>query len=319
MSFQRCPATAELPERWLFEQGGARAMMVPSAGMNLVSLEIQGTPFLHLPSPLQSFMGRPKTGGVPLLHPWANRLRGDTYALRGTTVDLATSEGLKRDEHGLPMHGLVLRRPDFEVVPDGESSVVGVLDWNPTTVGFDAFPFAHRLEVRWSVRLEKAGVRATCTTRVLAGPDPVPLGTGWHPYLAPGGVDGTGALEVRSPRLQRVALDGLGLPIRDDGALSIVEEVDFDGPLGETPYDDLYLTPRDGWEVVVRRDGHRIRLVTDGQWPVVQIYAPVDAGYACVEPMLAPTAALSDGQARVVESGTSLSAGFSLVAERADA
>ena len=92
-------------------------------------------------------------------------------------------------------------------------------------------------------------------------------------------------------------------------------EKTFDGPLGETAYDDLFIAPVDGWEVEIRRGSARISIAADEQWPMLQIYAPVDAGYACVEPMLAPTAALSDGRARIVPTGQSFSASFSLHAE----
>ena len=315
MSFQCCPASGDLPERWVFQDRGVEATLVPSAGMNLTSLGIGGVPFLDLPSSLGEFMKHVQTGGVPLLHPWANRLRGDGYVAGGSEVDLSGFTDLKRDDNGLPIHGLVLRSPDFQVDVDGGRSVVGSLDWGPGVWGFEAFPFPHMLRVRWEIVSIPGSVRAVCTMSVDAGERDVPLGSGWHPYFAPGGLDRDTPLEVHSPSLRKVALDHLGLPVREGGDLTMLGEKTFDGPLGETAYDDLFIAPVDGWEVEIRRGSARISIAADEQWPMLQIYAPVDAGYACVEPMLAPTAALSDGRARIVPTGQSFSASFSLHAE----
>ena len=92
-----------------------QATVVPEAGMNLVSLVVAGVERLRMPEPLGPFMATARTGGVPLLHPWANRLRGDRYVFEGIEVDLGGFDGLKRDGTGLPMHGLLLRHGGWRV------------------------------------------------------------------------------------------------------------------------------------------------------------------------------------------------------------
>lgn len=315
MSFTCCPPTSDLPERWVFQAGDVQATVVPSAGMNLVSLEVGDVPFIDTPRPLGEFMAHVRTGGIPLLHPWANRLRGDLYRFGDVDVDLSGVSGLKRDDHGLPIHGLVLRSTDFDVELDGDGALVGSLAWRPGVWGFEAFPFEHVLRVRWSLTTTVSGVRVECTMTVEAGAGAVPIGAGWHPYLSPGGIDAESPLEVHSPPLERIELDELGLPVRKEGAFTVLGEATFDGPLGATAYDDLYRAPAGGWDVLVKRDDAQLRIAADDQWPMLQVYAPVGAGYVCVEPMLAATAALSDGDARVVQGGKTFSATFSLHAE----
>ena len=54
------------------------------------------------------------TMGIPLLHPWANRLAADEYRVNGTAVRLRPdSPMVARDEHGLPIHGLLGGSPHW--------------------------------------------------------------------------------------------------------------------------------------------------------------------------------------------------------------
>ena len=107
MQIEHVKASADgLPERYRVSGGGLQAEVVPGAGMCLTSLEIDGRPQIAMPLPLAEFMGTLKTGGVPLLYPWANRLAGDTYAFDGREVDLSEV-------------------PDLKQVLDGESNGMG--------------------------------------------------------------------------------------------------------------------------------------------------------------------------------------------------
>lgn len=317
MRFKRCPAESGNPERFeLIEAPGRRVVVVPAAGMNLVSVGIDGREMLRLPIPLDEFMSTQKTGGVPLLHPWANRLRGDVFEQDGMRVDLAAVPNLKRDGNGLPMHGLLLRFEAWELEQGGdgdEAWIEGRLDWPSFPDLMTAFPFPHRLRIRWTLRLISGGLEATCLHEVSAAEVDVPLGSGWHPYLAPG--PGSHAeLRVETPTLRPVALDDQGLPRRDDaGNLIFGDPIDPTGPLGPRHFDDLHLAPVDGWKCAISSpDGGRIEFEADSNWPWLQLYSPADAEFMCFEPMLAPTAALSDGDALVVAAGTVFQASFSI-------
>lgn len=316
MRFERCDEAAGIPARFeLTGAGDVAATVVPSAGMNLVSLVVADRELLRLPLPLGDFMTKPKTGGVPLLHPWANRLRGDRYGFQGTEVDLGSIEGLKRDGGGMPMHGLLLRFEDWQVSTGdkaGEAWVEGVVEWSDHPALMKAFPFSHRLRVRWTLRSTGSGAEATCLQVIEADGVDVPAASGWHPYLAPGGSHET--LHLETPRLQPVSLDAAGLPRRDvSGGLVRQDETDLSGPLAGRCFDDLFETSGEGWTAaVVAADGARLEVIADRHWRWMQVYAPEGSDFACIEPMLSPTAGLSDGDVAFVPAGTSLEASFTI-------
>ncbi|MDA1026472.1 MAG: aldose 1-epimerase [Planctomycetota bacterium] len=317
MRFERCLAEPGNPERFqLIAAPGRGAMVVPAAGMNLVSVGIDGREMLRLPIALEEFMSTQKTGGVPLLHPWANRLRGDIVEHAGVSVDLAAVPGLKRDGNGLPMHGLLLRFDAWELDhgTDGDEAwIEGRIDWPSFPGLMAAFPFPHRLRIRWTLRSIAGGLQATCIHEVEAREIAVPLAAGWHPYLAPG-PGSHAALQVETPTLRPVALDDQGLPCRDDaGDLIFGDPIDQSGPLGSRQFDDLHRAPDGGWKCAISSpDGGRIEFEADSNWPWLQLYSPRDADFMCFEPMLAPTAALSDGAALVVAAGTVFQASFTI-------
>ncbi len=317
MRFKRCPADSGNPERFeLQDASGTRAVVVPAAGMNLVSVAIHGREMLRLPMALDAFMHTQKTGGVPLLHPWANRLRGDAFQEDGVAVDLAAVPDLKRDGNGLPMHGLLLRFDAWELdhgTEGDECWIEGRVDWPSHPELMAAFPFPHRLRIRWSLRPIEGGMEAACRYEVESGALDVPLGAGWHPYLAPG--SGLHAdLQLETPMLRPIELDDRGLPRRDDlGDLVSGALIDPSGPLGPRRFDDLHQAPDDGWTCAISSpDGGRIEFEADSNWPWLQLYSPEDADFMCFEPMLAPTAALSDGAAMVVPAGTVFQASFAI-------
>lgn len=319
MPFDHCSAREGLPECWIAVGVRSNATVVPSAGMNLVVLSADGQDRLVMPAPLPEFMETRRTGGVPLLHPWANRLRDDCYEVDGLQVDLSAVPDLKRDGNGLPMHGLLLRSDDWIVEASGvigdEASVIqGTIDWNSDRRGYEAFPFPHRLVVRWTI-FEGAGavVSARCDLLIDAGELPVPLGSGWHPYLRPSSGIDRSRLKIQLPELQEAVLDDRGLPVLDRrGNPRLGSSINESGRLGDRVFDNLYRAPEGGWKAALSGGNSTLELEADESWRWLQVYAPVGSDFACIEPMLAPTASLSDGHARILDAGDSLDASFTL-------
>jgi aldose 1-epimerase len=68
--------------------GGMEAAFVPSAGMVGCSLRHRGEELLGQRGGLRTYIEEHSTMGIPLLHPWANRLDGLRYATGGRTVTL---------------------------------------------------------------------------------------------------------------------------------------------------------------------------------------------------------------------------------------
>src|SRR3954463_16835151 len=68
--------------------GELEAAFAPGAGMAGVSLRHAGEELLDRQAGLRTYVERGAVMGIPLLHPWANRLAGFDYAVDGRTVRL---------------------------------------------------------------------------------------------------------------------------------------------------------------------------------------------------------------------------------------
>ncbi|MBL9148385.1 MAG: aldose 1-epimerase [Phycisphaerae bacterium] len=288
--------------------GDAHADIAPDLGAAIVSWSCLGRERLALPLPLAEFAKVAKTGGVPLLYPWANRLRRDTYEWNGTHGDVSSMPGLKRDGNGLPIHGSLLRFADWDIVsaePGRRSAAfVAQLSWTEEHPAFSAFPFDHDLVV-----LYELGERSLDVDVLVAAQVDMPVAFGWHPYLA--APEGS-ARTLELPARERVALDASMLPVRTAHGLAVESAVATSREtIGGRDIDELYrvhahATARVGDTALVLRGGYRF----------LQVYAPRGAAFACVEPMVAPAAALNDAaDLPHVAAGDTFEASFSLLAE----
>jgi galactose mutarotase-like enzyme len=90
------------------------ATFVPTAGMVGASLRDAGDELLGRGLGVHCYARGGTTMGIPLVHPWANRLAADEYRVNGTVVRLRPDSPLvARDEHGLPIHGLLGGSPHW--------------------------------------------------------------------------------------------------------------------------------------------------------------------------------------------------------------
>ena len=61
---------------------------------------------------LDAYVKSGKTMGIPILYPWANRLSASKYGINGAVVTLtAGTGGVRTDEHGVPIHGVLAAYP----------------------------------------------------------------------------------------------------------------------------------------------------------------------------------------------------------------
>lgn len=279
--------------------GGTTARIAPDTGFCCLSWCVGEAEYLHLPVPENEFRAVPRTGGVPLLYPFANRLREDPWP---------EHPEVKRDGNGLPIHGFLLRFSAWDDVVSTTNTATATLDWGSHPDLMTLFPHPHRLEVTFEVG--DGSLRTT--TRVTAnGGSDVPISFGWHPYFTLPGVARKGlALEV--PALRHVALDEHGLPVRNKtGRLSEDAAVSTGGPLDGRELDDLYQRDDDVAWYALQGGERSLKLWIDRSWTFVQLYSPDGADFVCIEPMTAPVAALSDSRDHpVTASGTSFEASF---------
>jgi aldose 1-epimerase len=283
-----------------------RASFVPAAGMIGCSLEHRGDELLVQRGGLDAWRGTGRSFGLPLLHPWANRLPDWRYAAAGRAVAIDRAIGIVRaDEHGLPIHGALAAAEDWDVVDagaDGSAAwLFASLEYGRRDDRLAVFPYRHTLELE----LRLAGDALTITTTVVADPtNAVPLAFGWHPWLALPGV-ARADWELGLPERTAIALDDRNLPT-GERAPAPAERA----PLRDRVLDDHCAVAEDA-RFVLAGGGREISVEWAGGYRYGQVFAPAALDVACVEPMMAPVAALStDDDLELAEPGERVSATF---------
>jgi aldose 1-epimerase len=267
--------------------GDLEATFATGAGMVCCSLRQRGTELLGQRRGLRAYATSGATMGVPLLHPWANRLSGLRYEQGGRAVTLREgAPGVRLEEHGLPMHGLLGGSRDWRVEAmestDEAARLVTELRFDRPEL-LESFPFPHRLT--YTATLHPAALRIEIALRATAD-TPVPVSFGFHPYLQLGGE--RSALEVTLPARTHLALDARGLPT---GA---AETQDAEhAPLGERTFDDHYEVGEDPVAFTARDADRAVTVSFERGYPYAQVFAPAGQPFLCLEPMTATVSALT--------------------------
>jgi galactose mutarotase-like enzyme len=280
--------------------GALRATFVPGVGMTGVSLRRDGREHLALPGGVAAVRAG-HTAGLPLLAPWANRLASRRYRAAGIDVDVRGTR-VRTDDHGLPIHGLLVGWPDWEVTATSARRDVARLSAT-TIVEAPAFPFPHLLEVAVAAHDDRLVVD---TTLVPTGDRTVPVAFGWHPYLRLPGAPRS-RWSLRLPAREHFALDERGIPT---GARA--REPAEDDAVGRRRFDDLYALGRDRRLSFTDEDGASVELRGDARYPYALVWVPARERFAALEPMTAPTNALAGGDPPLVEPGDAFTARFEL-------
>jgi aldose 1-epimerase len=286
------------------------ATFVPTVGMVGASLRDGGAELLYANGGLYRYARGGSTMGIPLLHPWANRLAGDRYRVNGTAVTLEPASPLvQRDDNGLPIHGLLNGSPRWRQAsaPDGWA-LSADLHFGAHPDLLAAFPFPHRLRIDVALRRRTLTVR---TTLHAEGEHPVPVAFGFHPYLRLPDV-ARERWRVELPAMRHLELDAHGIPT--GAARPMPAQA---GRLGTSTFDDGYVDVPPGAAFVLAGGARQITVCFDEGYPVAQVFAPGAADLVCFEPMTAPPNALASGdRLTAVAPGRSYTATFSITVER---
>jgi galactose mutarotase-like enzyme len=307
----------------LYQGYPARTLISPEAeleatfaqgiGMVGCSLKHTGDELLGQRGGLARYEATRSTMGIPLLHPWANRLSGFSYAAAGRAVELdADSPLIKTDPNGLPIHGLLGASPYWELLgadaDSGSARLSARLDFGAHPELLEGFPYPHELRIDASLRGSTLAIRATVTPN---GNLAVPLSFGFHPYFVLPDVP-RAEWHVELPVRSRLVTDERQIPTGETEPVHIEP-----GPLGERTFDDGYTDLADPPRFVLAGGGRRITLELLGGYRYAQVYAPDSDDLIAFEPMTAPTNALVSGaDLQVVPPGESRSATFSVSVER---
>ena len=317
------------------------------AGCVATSWQVRGQEMLTLPVALADFVKSQKTGGIPLLYPYANRLRMDHFTAAGKAVDLSRDAQLKRDANGFPMHGLLIRWPEWIVTQPALDELQASIVWGDHAALFAAYPFAHTLRVRWklgsaanqvtngsddqvansSVDESKTASMLTVITIIEAdkGQD-VPVSFGWHPYLV---LNDRANAQLQLPARRAIALGQNGIPISTNNpepwlpagtqsALAPLDDLfqlDMRGASGaeriNKPQSVQGLNEKSAPAAAIIAQQQRIEMKFLSGYSFMQIYSPAGANFVCFEPMTATISGLCDGAA-VVKAGDTFTAAFEI-------
>jgi aldose 1-epimerase len=286
---------------------GIEAAFVPEAGMVGCSLRHRGEELLGQRGGLATYIADRSTMGIPLLHPWANRVGRRHFWVAGQEVDLWTHPELYiLGPKGMPIHGLLAAAAGWSVdlLKDAAEGprLVSTFDFAAREDLMTVFPFPHQLQVEAGISDETLTI---VTTVRASGEIPVPIAFGYHPYLRLPGVERSAWL-VEIPVSERVVLDSEKLPTGELEPADVAA-----GPLGSRTFDDEFAAP-DG-PFVLEGGGRRIEVSFDEGYPYAQVYAPDDDDVIAFEPMTAPTNALLSGQdLKLLQPGDSYEASFSI-------
>jgi aldose 1-epimerase len=280
--------------------GSYEATFRPDAAMLCASLRFRGDEFVAWPRTITQFRAGGATA-IPLLHPWANRLAGNSYRAAGRRVSLADVR-LPHDPNGLPIHGNLFGVP-FDVVRADETRVAARLDYRAHPEKLRAFPFPHTVTV--DARLDPSR-GLTIVTEVRPTTDrPVPVSFGWHPFVrlphSP-----RREWELRWPACDHVEVDDRVLPTGRRTPQTAAR-----GPIAGRTFDDHYALGRDR-RFAIGAGRRTLTFVFDRNYPYAQLYAPPRKQFVAIEPMTATVDALGRGTAPVVEPGERFRAAFTL-------
>jgi aldose 1-epimerase len=286
---------------------GIEVAFVPEAGMVGCSLRHGGEELLGQRGGLRTYVAQRSTMGIPLLHPWANRVVRRQFPVAERTVDLWAHPGLySLGPKGLPIHGLLAAAGGWSVErhedsPEGPRLACD-FDFSAHDDLMEVFPFPHRLRIEAGI----ADRTLTVATTVHASGDaPVPIAFGYHPYFRLPGVERS-AWGVEIPVSERIVLDSEEVPTGERESAEVPA-----GPLESRTFDDEFVAPAEPF--VLEGGGRRIEVSFDEGYPYAQVYAPDDDDVIAFEPMTAPTNALVSGRdLQLLQPGESYEATFSI-------
>jgi aldose 1-epimerase len=267
--------------------GDLQAVFLPDHGMLGASLRYQGVEILRRVEDLEAAAARGSSAGIPLLYPWANRLAEPRYRVLGKEIVLDQSSPLLHlDEHGLPMHGVPWSLLSWVVTEARDDFLAARLEWTGSDL-LAVFPFRHRVELAGMLRSDSLTVEITV---VPCADGPVPVSFGFHPYFGfPEPSRSKWRLEL--PAMRKLVVDERGIPIGEEEPFG-----GFDAELGENSFDDGFALPEEQMTFSVAGSTGRVSLDLLEGYRYAQVFTPKDKDYVALEPMTAPTSALTSGR-----------------------
>jgi aldose 1-epimerase len=184
------------------------------------------------------------------------------------------------------MHGVPWSLLSWTVTEASQDSVSARLEWSSSDL-LKIFPFQHHVELTASIQPD--GLTLT-TTLVAASESSVPVSFGFHPYLRiPDLSRASWLLEL--PAMRKLLLDSRGIPTGDEEPFR-----GFSERLDDRSFDDGFALINERTSFTIAGATRKITVDLLEGYNYTQIFAPKDKDYIAIEPMTAPTSALTSGR-----------------------
>ncbi|MDF2988447.1 MAG: aldose 1-epimerase [Eubacterium sp.] len=216
--------------------------------------------------------------GTPLLYPTPNRVYEGKFNYNGKEYSQIKNGNL------ITIHGLLHNEPfeGVEISQTEESiSVSAYVDFNETSHLYSAFPFEHRITVKYT--LDKSGVRFGYEIENRQQQEFVPYGIALHPYFAK--IDGEEGTLIRAPFEKTYETTETLHPTGKLSDLNESTDLRESRPVGKLRLDTVYTDNRNNEPAVVdySKSGFQLILSCSSDFTHMVIYTPEGKPYFCLE------------------------------------
>ena len=264
---------------------GARAKVLPGVGFNCYSFEAPtSTGPLELLWAAPDFAGgtaKPSSSGIPLMFPFAGRIRAASFRFDGKPYTLDAGDGL-----GNAIHGFVINRP-WRVTHRSGNRVTGQFQASlDDPAVLSQWPADFRITAEYHL-----AVQTLTSDFTIENPDtrPLPFGFGTHGYFrvplgGPCGAD----CRVRVGVDTNWELENL-LPNGQKTSPELVAELSRGMPMSAMKLDHVFgglkfENHRCTTTVHDPNSKHTVALTFDDQFPTCVVYNPRHREAVCIEP-----------------------------------
>lgn len=272
------------------EARGIQVSILPSLGNRAYEMLVHGANILHFPfdDPAAAKNDR-HLNGIPFLAPWANRMP-EGFRANGKHYGFNPSlDGVRLDQNGISIHGLLWASPLWEVVEvasdDSSARVTSRFEFWRYPDLMANWPFAHEYEMTHRLADGALDVSVRVLNRSAA---PMPVAVGFHPYFQLPGVPVEECVAT-IPVRRHVDTDSRLIPTGETTPVDFAGGVHLQDRRFDDGFTDL-IREADGRTVfAVAGRGRKIEVTFGPRYQVAIVFAPPGQNYICFEPMAALT------------------------------
>jgi aldose 1-epimerase len=275
--------------------------IVPDIGNFVYEFKVNGKDVLITPESFSTYIEKHWFGwGIPFLAPYANRIDRDFYYFQGKKYPLNDALGniLRVPPNNLPLHGLLVFDPRWEVVKTGGSEAEGAfitsrMEFYKYPDLMAQFPFAQVYEVTYRLKDGKL----ECTTQVSnVGKSPLPVHFGYHPYFRPDGPREEWTLGIGARKhwiVDKVLIPSGETEPTDKRLPGASTTITLGKQFIDDGFSDFKRDAKGLGLVWTKGKTQKIEVIYGKEFDYAIVYAPLDNTLICIEPQTGPTNAFN--------------------------